>query len=199
MTGPPKGMKGKATGSEPVASKRCSQAIRCVLPPARATSTVLPSTICACAWTSCTPFFLSKAATPPVSFLTMSSFHPTVVARLMAGDCALMPSGEPAAYCASLWNSSAAWIRALDGMQPMFRQVPPTSAASTSTVGTPNCPARIAATYPPGPAPTISSFVVSMPTLFNEQHGGAFEQTTHLLDELRRVHAVHHPVIKRRR
>src|SRR5689334_5982121 len=38
-------------------------------------------------------------------------------------------------------------------MQPTLRQVPPRYSRSTQAVFMPNCAARIAATYPPGPAP----------------------------------------------
>ena len=43
-------------------------------------------------------------------------------------------------------NSSAAWISALEGMQPTLRQTPPSFFASTITVSMPSCPARIAQT-----------------------------------------------------
>src|SRR6266850_2839967 len=43
-------------------------------------------------------------------------------------------------------------------MQPIFRQVPPRNSRSTHAVLKPSCAARIAAMYPPGPAPiTIRS------------------------------------------
>ena len=65
----------------------------------------------------------------------------------MVGALVEMPSGEaPPAICATFSNSSAAWIRAFDGMQPTFRQVPPGFFASTITVSIPSWPARIAQT-----------------------------------------------------
>src|SRR5665213_3679805 len=43
-------------------------------------------------------------------------------------------------------------------MQPTFTQVPPSVLSrSTHTVLSPSCAARIAATYPPGPPPMIST------------------------------------------
>src|SRR3954466_109039 len=43
-------------------------------------------------------------------------------------------------------------------MQPTFKQVPPRSLSfSTSAVLSPSWPARIAATYPPGPEPMITT------------------------------------------
>ncbi|MDT4830594.1 hypothetical protein FQZ97_640640 [compost metagenome] len=76
----------------------------------------------------------------------MPSFHSTVRAISMPGACTLMPSADLPANSRALRYSSAAWISALDGMQPMFRQVPPRAAPSTSTVRMPSCPARMAAT-----------------------------------------------------
>src|SRR5262249_32384274 len=49
------------------------------------------------------------------------------------------------------WRESS---RALLGMQPMLRQVPPRAARlSTQATRSPSWAARMAATYPPGPAP----------------------------------------------
>ena len=56
-------------------------------------------------------------------------------------------------------NFSDEFNKALEGIQPIFKQVPP-SVCSFSTHATfmPSCAALIAATYPPGPAPiTIKS------------------------------------------
>src|SRR5579862_6291051 len=50
-------------------------------------------------------------------------------------------------------NNSEDAIRVLVGMQPQFRQVPPNSSLSTKATEAPSCAARIAAGYPPGPAP----------------------------------------------
>jgi len=98
ITGPPKGMKGSAAGSDPVASSRCSQRMRWgapALPLATgSTSTVLPSTMRAQPWTTVTLCFFSSAPTPVVSFLTMPSFQATLRARSSSGDWARMPSGE---------------------------------------------------------------------------------------------------------
>ncbi|MNV11350.1 hypothetical protein D3C71_1019120 [compost metagenome] len=97
---PPNGRNGSSTGTEPVASSRCSQVMRSVPPSsaAPAISTVLPSTIVAQPLISCAPFFFSSALTPPVSFLTIPAFHATVLARSSDGACTLIPSGEvPAA------------------------------------------------------------------------------------------------------
>ena len=76
----------------------------------------------------------------------MPSFQPTSVGRSMVGAEARMPSGESPACRHARSNSSAAWISAFDGMQPTLRQVPPRRSPSTSTVGMPSWPARIAAT-----------------------------------------------------
>ena len=62
----------------------------------------------------------------------MPSFQSMVFDRSSSGWPAEMPSGlAPAAMRAILSNSSAAWISALEGMQPTLRQVPPSFFAST--------------------------------------------------------------------
>ena len=77
----------------------------------------------------------------------MPSFQSTVFERSSAGLPAEMPSGlSPLAIRAIFSNSSAAWISALEGMQPTLRQVPPSFFASTITVSMPSWPARIAQT-----------------------------------------------------
>ena len=83
--------------------------------------------------------FFSRAATPPFSFLTMPFFHSTVFDRSTAGFEAVMPKVPPSAALATVSNLLAAWMMALEGMQPTFRQVPPKpSPPSTSTVSRPN-------------------------------------------------------------
>lgn len=76
----------------------------------------------------------------------MPSFHSTLRPMSRRGEDTLMPSGEDSVKRLAWWNCSATWISAFDGMQPMFRQVPPRAWPSTSTVGMPSCPARMAAT-----------------------------------------------------
>src|SRR5262245_39224564 len=62
-----------------------------------------------------------------------------------------------AKFSLALQNSSLDSKRALLGMQPMRRQVPPRSCSfSTQASFRPSCAARIAATYPPGPAPMMT-------------------------------------------
>jgi hypothetical protein len=127
-------MKGSSTGfragrqQQVLAAHALPLAASGAMPPsAPVTSTVLPSRMRAQPRITCTPFFFSSAPTPPVRRLTMPSFQPTVRPMSMLGAAARMPSGESAGPRSgpALWNSSAAWISALDGMQPMFRQVPP--------------------------------------------------------------------------
>ncbi len=124
----------------------CSARTTC-RPVSVSTSTVRPSRKRALPATSLTPARFMSPETPLVSRPTMSSFQAMVRASSIAGRAAVMPSGlAPAAIAVRRWNSSAAWISALDGMQPMVRQVPPGRARSTTTVSRPSWPARIAAT-----------------------------------------------------
>src|SRR5581483_193617 len=56
----------------------------------------------------------------------------------------------------ALSPSSTTASSALLGMHPQFRQTPPSSWFSTTVTRAPNWAARMAATYPPGPAPRIA-------------------------------------------
>src|SRR5215467_1452866 len=57
----------------------------------------------------------------------------------------------------------ALFSRALVGIQPQFKQIPPRLSFSMIAVLKPNCDARIAATYPPGPLPrTTTSYAISI-------------------------------------
>jgi hypothetical protein len=146
MTRPPNGRNGSSTGAEPVAMTIISARMTCS-PISVATSTVLPSRNRAWPSTILTLAFFSSPATPLVSRPTMPSFQATVFARSISGDETEMPIGAlPAAKCIAFSNSSAAWISALDGMQPILRQVPPGFFASTMTVSSPSWPARMAHT-----------------------------------------------------
>jgi hypothetical protein len=56
-----------------------------------------------------------------------------------------------------VWASSAFFSSALDGMHPTLRQTPPQYFFSTTATFLPSWAARIAATYPPGPAPRTTT------------------------------------------
>ncbi len=56
-------------------------------------------------------------------------------------------------------SSSAECSIAFVGIQPTFRQVPPSLFFSISVTSPPSCAARIAATYPPGPPPMTATVV----------------------------------------
>lgn len=57
---------------------------------------------------------------------------------------------------------------AFEGIQPTFKQVPPNDPLfSTHATFKPNCPAFIAATYPPGPPPIITKSNYSLALKLN--------------------------------
>src|SRR5690554_3612340 len=94
-------------------------------------------------------------------------------------------------------------------MQPTRTQVPPRAdSRSTSATSKPSCAARMAATYPPGPAPmmTMSCCAGALPTLpfaslmrwsshFQEHAGGVLDGFLDALQEGHRLAAVHHAVV----
>ena len=58
-----------------------------------------------------------------------------------------------------LCKSSVVASNVLVGIQPLLRQVPPTSVSSMTVTCAPSWADLIAATYPPGPAPRMASFI----------------------------------------
>src|SRR6476620_7222031 len=59
--------------------------------------------------------------------------------------------------CVMMCASSALRSSAFDGMHPTLRHTPPQYFASTTAARRPSWEARIAATYPPGPAPRTTT------------------------------------------
>src|SRR5262245_42600598 len=69
-----------------------------------------------------------------------------------------------------MWASSALRSSDLEGIQPTLRHTPPQYLGSTTAVFRPSWADRIAATYPPGPAPrTTTSKWVTRPTLVGNE------------------------------
>src|SRR5690242_13025541 len=105
---------------------------------------------------------------PPVMPLTMPSLRFCMAATSIAG----VPTPMPCALnsCAARWNSSEDSSKALEGMHPAFRQVPPKALLpsrffqpSMQAVFRPFWAARIAPGYPPGPPPmTMTSYLSVM-------------------------------------
>jgi hypothetical protein len=95
-------------------------------------------------FTHSTPLALKRVATPLVICLTTPSFHWLAVAKSSVGAPTWTPS-LPKVSPASL-IAKAVCTQALVGMQPIRRQVPPSSGSfSMQTVLAPSCAARIAA------------------------------------------------------
>jgi hypothetical protein len=94
--------------------------------------------------THSTPFDLNRKATPSVICLTTAAFHSFAAARSSSGS----PTRTPAfaKVSSASFRYHAVCTHAFVGMQPMRRQVPPSSGSlSMQTVFAPSCAARIAA------------------------------------------------------
>ena len=119
-------------------------------------------------FTNSAPAPFKSASTPLFNRSTMASFQPTKAAMSISGSEARdSPIWPPSlACCCSDSNLSAAWIIALLGIQPLIKQVPPALSPSTITVSKPSWALRIAATYPPGPAPTTSTLHLRVSVIF---------------------------------
>src|ERR1700739_1530038 len=74
-------------------------------------------------------------------------------------------------------------------MQPTCRQVPPRNGSfSTTIVLSPNSPARMAATYPPGPLPIIATSYFATHSLpSGESVPVSVQMGTRLIERLRRT------------
>ena len=92
-----------------------------------------------------TPFFLNRNSTPLVLAATTSFLRACMRARSSLISPTMMPwSAKP---CDSSWKLSVLCSSALDGMQPMLRQVPPSVARfSTQATFMPSWAARRAQT-----------------------------------------------------
>ena len=94
--------------------------------------------------THSTPFALKRLATPLTICLTTPAFHSLAVAKSSCGAPTWTPS--LANVCSASLIANAVCTQAFVGMQPMRRQVPPSSGSfSMQTVFAPSCAARIAA------------------------------------------------------
>src|SRR5262245_94499 len=102
-----------------------------------------------------------------------------------------------AKFSLALQNSSLDSKRALLGMQPMRRQVPPRSGSfSTQVTFRPSCAARMAATYPPGPEPimTRSCCFCSMSN-FEKNTSRILEQPFDVAEKSDRFAAIDDPMV----
>ena len=107
-------------------------------------------------FTHSTPFALKSEATPPVICLTTAAFHSFATPKSSLGSETVTPSfgNDSRAVC----RNCAVCTQALVGMQPIRRQVPPSSGSfSMQITFAPSCAARIAAVYPPGPPPRTAT------------------------------------------
>src|SRR5512145_339058 len=100
-------------------------------------------------------------------------------------------------YAAAFFISSyrSAHLRiALEGMHPQLTQTPPGRSRSTTATRIPSCAPRIAATYPPGPAPiTTRSNCLIAPS----GRARRFEPEDEVVQEPRGRPPVDQPVIER--
>ena len=147
----------------PAAMMRWSKVTWRVEPSLRATSIEVAPVSVPQPSISSTLFFFMRKWTP----LTMLA--DTWRERAWVGPKDIVASPSMPYLALSCWSrcaSSAFLMSALLGMQPTLRQTPPQYFFSTTATLFPSCDARIAATYPPGPAPSTTTSKSAMrPTL----------------------------------
>ncbi len=152
-TSSPNSKPGISTGRAPVATRKACASTRIFSPP-RSTSMAFGPTNAAVPASTSTPLPFSSIPTPPTSFFTTSFLNWRSLARSTLGASTRMPRSAAPRISSTRF---AAAMRAFDGMQPQLRQTPPSAPFSTSAVFFPSCASRMAATYPPGPAPTTTA------------------------------------------
>ncbi len=137
-------MNGSSTGAEPVAMTMFF-AVTSVVPAAPLTATVVGEVKEASPVRTATLRALASNVRPPVFLATTSSLRLSIVGRSMSTEPNLMPWA--AACVLAKATCSDEWSRALLGMQPTLRQVPPRVARfSMSATFRPSCAARNAHT-----------------------------------------------------
>ena len=132
---------GRVAGREPVAMMQCLN-LKVWVPWLFSTETRSGAVKWAVPCTTATWAWLSRPSTPLRSLPTISSFQAMVRARSTPSRRAPIPR---APAVATVWAAAAARISALDGMQPRFRQTPPTASASIRVTSRPASPRRAAA------------------------------------------------------
>ena len=151
MYSPSNGAIGSSTGSEPAARMTCSACSRCGSPSCGVTSTCRPASSLPRPFTAVTPLARNNALMPVVSWRTMRFLRSCIAFRSSVTSGIMMP--WPANSSRVRWYSSDDSRSTLDGMQPAFRQVPPSAGlplpsrqSSTQATDMPSCAARIAPT-----------------------------------------------------
>src|SRR6266849_8588481 len=124
---------------------------------------------------------------PLACFLTILSLRASTLPQLIFRPLTSNPSS--AAFLK--WSYTSAWCSStLVGIQPTCRQVPPRKGSfSTTMVLRPSSPARMAATYPPGPLPIIAtSYFATRSLPSGEPEPVSVPMGTRQIERLRRTY-----------
>ena len=150
-------MPGTLRGADPVATMISLRARSCCASPSKTSTPPLPVSR-AVPLIQSILFFLKRNSTPLVRPLTMRSLRDWTCAMSMRMSL-VAPIETPHSFAFwTIFNACACSSSALVGMQPHSRQVPPSAFCfSTTATLSPSCAARIAATYPPVPAPITTT------------------------------------------
>ena len=135
---------GSSIGVEPVAMRTFFPNSGVILPSAPVTSTVLGEVSWAEPMYESTLFFLNRKPMPLVICFTTWSLRASMAVTSICTSPVWMPWW--ASLCLASWKRWELSSRALEGMQPMFRHVPPRNWRSTQATFRPSCAARMAAT-----------------------------------------------------
>src|SRR5260221_6698931 len=193
MCVPSKGRPLSSVGTEPLASTTWRAASCEVVPSAPVTSTTRLASSRALPKIALTPAALKSEATPPVMLRTIAARRFCIAARSSARLPALIPCALNS--CCARCQSSEDSSRALEGMQPAFRQVPPKALlpsrlrqASTQATLRPFCAARIAAGYPAGPPPITTTSYSTRAAAISDSKQDAARILQAVLDRHQELH-----------
>src|SRR5699024_4836744 len=159
---------GSVFGVDPVAIRTFSGAIKVFSRPSVCSTDIVPGTGEKIlgpnirpnpSITSIFPFFIN-VWTPLYKLSTTLAFLDCTSGKFKVISFASIPKSE----LAFVWRyTSALRNKALEGIHPLCKQVPPSFSASTMATCLPSCAALIAATYPPVPPPsTTKSYVFAI-------------------------------------
>src|SRR5688572_7441181 len=152
-------MPGTLRGVDPVATTiSLVAASDCFPPSCNVTSTPRPPVSRAVPLIQSILFFLKSISLPPVRPAIILSLRACTAGMSIDTAAPSMPLKPHSFAACAIFSACACSSNALVGMQPQIKQVPP-SAFCFSTTATlrPSCAARMAATYPPVPAPITTT------------------------------------------
>ena len=155
---------GGTIGTDPLANIILSAFIISISPSSFVTSIVFLSISLPNPFTKFIPLLSNKNSIPLINWSTILSFLDiTALKSALTFPSIFIPKFFASFIFINIEEDAS---NALVGIQPTFKQVPPTFFFSITVTSPPSIAAFIAATYPPGPPP-ITAIFISIPPYHN--------------------------------